>query len=121
MIAQLTPFLALFALFCMPSYALLTLQASANPDNLLSFAKELGTTGLIILVIWKMADRWAGKFLEVQNKQATAMESLAGAVRESSGEQRELLLAVRVLAAKVDETKGWIKDLDDFVRRSGAK
>lgn len=83
---------------------------------LAKIVESLGTTGLIIWVIWKLVDKWAGRFLEVQARQATAMGDLATAVKESQGEQREVLLAVRVLASKLDEQKGWIKDLDEHLR-----
>ncbi len=77
--------------------------------------ESLGTTGLIIFVVWKLVDRWAGQFLGAQNKQAQAMADLAAAVREGQGEQRELLIAVRVLATKVDETKAWVKELSEHI------
>lgn len=84
--------------------------------------ETLGTTGLIVWVIWKLVDRWAGKFLDVQIKQATAMGAqavslgaLAEGVRQGQGEDRELLIAVRVLATKVDETKAWVKQLNEVV------
>ena len=70
-----------------------------------------GTTGLILLVAWKLADKWGGQFLAAQNKQASAMGDLAAAVREGQGEQREILIALRVLATKVEETKAWVKEL----------
>ncbi len=75
--------------------------------------ESLGITGLIILVIWKLVDRWAGKFLEVQMLQAKAMGDLAASVREGQHDQGEILLAVRVLATKIDETKQWVKELRD--------
>ncbi len=78
--------------------------------------ESLGITGLMLFVIWKLVDKWAGQFLAVQGKQATAMGDLAAAVREATGDQRELLLAVRVLATKVDEQKNWIKELDEHLR-----
>jgi len=78
--------------------------------------ESLGITGLMLFVIWKLVDKWAGKFLEVQGQQAKGMGDLAAAVREATGDQRELLLAVRVLATKVDEQKAWIKELDEHLR-----
>jgi hypothetical protein len=83
--------------------------------------EKLGTTGLIIWVMWKLVDRWAGRFLEVQSKQAEAMGALADAVRGGQGEQRELLIAVRVLATKVDETKEWVKELSDHIIGGAAR
>jgi len=89
-------------------------------------AKSLGVSGLIIWVVWKLAsqlmaliekltDRWAGKFLEVQDRQAKAMGEMSGAVREGQGQSQELLIAVRVIASKVDETKAGVKELSQYV------
>lgn len=78
--------------------------------------ESLGMTGLVVVVVWKLVDRWAGRFLAVQDKQASAMGELASAVRDNQDEQREVVMAVRVLAGKVDETKGWVKELGEFIR-----
>jgi hypothetical protein len=78
--------------------------------------ESLGITGLMLFVIWKLVDKWAGRFLEVQSQQAKAMGDLAAAVREGQGDSKELLLAVRVLATKIDEQRGWIKELDEHLR-----
>ncbi|KKM81376.1 hypothetical protein LCGC14_1330350 [marine sediment metagenome] len=83
---------------------------------LAKIVESLGTTGLIIFVVWKLVDRWAGRFLAVQHKQAEAMGDLAASVREGQGEQREVLMAVRVLAAKMDEMQGWVKELNASIR-----
>ena len=60
----------------------------------------------------ELADRWAAKFLVVSDRQAEALTLLAKTVNESQGEQREVLLAMRVLAAKMDDVKGWMRDID---------
>lgn len=67
--------------------------------------ENLGSTGLILFVIWKLADRWAGKFLETSIRQAGAIGELAASVKDGQGDARETLLAMRVLAAKIDEMK----------------
>lgn len=88
-----------------------------------TIAEKVGITGLVILAGWKLADRlgqvllklvdlWAGRFLEVHSKQAEAMGELASAVRSGQGEQRELLLAVRVMATKIDETMGLAREIN---------
>lgn len=84
---------------------------------------DLGVTGLLVLVLWKLGAQamktgggWAGKFLEVATKQAGAMGELASAVKEETGEQREVVLAVRVLGQKVDEMRGWVRELDAHIR-----
>jgi len=74
-------------------------------------ALDLGLSALLILLIYRLTDKWAGRFLEAQTKQAEAMGDLAAAVRSSIGDQREILLAVRVLATKQDETRMWIQEL----------
>ena len=77
-----------------------------------------GLAGLLLFIFWRLADKHADRFLQAQEKQATAMAEMAGAVREAlvdlqtAGEsQRETLLAVRVLTTKQEETKEWIKEL----------
>lgn len=77
---------------------------------------ELGTTGLVLVVAWRLLDKWGGALVSAQNKQAVAMTDLASAVQNSQGEQREVLIAMRVLATKVDETKAWVKELNGLIR-----
>jgi hypothetical protein len=90
--------------------------------DLVKTALSSGVSGLVLVLAWKFLDRWAGKFLEAQTAQAAALGSLAEAVKTGQGEQREVLLAVRVMASKLDEMKGWIRVLakgesDDAVGR----
>jgi hypothetical protein len=80
--------------------------------------ENLGATGLMVLVLWKLVDKWAGRFLEAQIKQASAMgeqasamSGLCAAVRDGQGGQQELLLAVRVMATKIDEVKVSTKEI----------
>jgi len=82
----------------------------------LKMIESLGISGLIILVCWKLLDRWAAKYLEVSNRQAEAMGELAPAVKEGRTDQHEILLAVRVLASKIDEQKEWLRELGEQVR-----
>jgi hypothetical protein len=51
---------------------------------------DLGVSGLSIFLLYRLADRWAGLFKD---------------------SQRELLLAVRVVAAKQEEIKSWLREL----------
>jgi len=81
----------------------------------IKIVENLGVTGFVLIIVWKLTDRWAGKFLDVQMKQATAMGDLASAVRESQGDQKEILLAIRVMAKEVAEQKEWIKELDRHI------
>jgi len=86
---------------------------------ILKAAESLGTTALILIIVWKLTDRWAGKFLEATAKfleistsqakaageQAQAMTALATTVTNGQSDTREILLAMRVVASKVDELK----------------
>ncbi len=75
-----------------------------NP-MILRALENLGTAGLIILVLWRLTDKWAAKFLGAQVAQAQAMQSMADAVRSSQDDQRDLLIAMRVVASKIDDVK----------------
>jgi hypothetical protein len=88
--------------------------------------ESLGSTGILGLVIWKLVDKWAGQFLAVQehqtksmSAQAEAMCGLADSIRDSAGEQREVLMAMRVMAKSQEDTKDWIRELAERLR--GAK
>jgi hypothetical protein len=83
-------------------------------------ALNTGVSGLMVYLGWKFLDKWAGRFLEAQNHQAEALGSLADAVKTGQGEQREVLLAVRVMASKMDEMKGWLRALDEHFRAAAA-
>ena len=89
-----------------------------NYSILWKVIENLGSTGLILFVIWKLADRWAGRFLEASVKQAGAMAELATAVKEGQGDSRETLLAIRVLATKIDDMKRAVDHFGD--RRADA-
>jgi hypothetical protein len=75
-----------------------------------------GTTGLLIWVVYRFADKWAGRFLEASQAQAAAMTSLAVSIKEEHTEQREVLIAVQVMASKMDDLKGTLRDLDEYFR-----
>jgi hypothetical protein len=87
---------------------------------------DAGSTGLLIYVIYRLLSKWAGPFLaaqqaqaEAMTSQATAMTKLAKAVDEGQGEQREVLLAVRTMATKLDDACGWMRDIDQQLRAKG--
>ena len=71
----------------------------------------LGVPGLITFCAYKLLSKWAAAFLEVHRAQATAITQLATSVRESSEGQRDVIMAVRVLTAKVEENTGYMKEL----------
>ena len=84
--------------------------------GVLKVIESLGSTGLILYIIWRLVDRWAGEFLKASNAQASAMGELAAAVKEGQGDARETLLAMRVLATKIDDMKRSVDHFTD-VRR----
>jgi hypothetical protein len=93
---------------------------STEYSLLLRVVENLGVAGLLLFVVYKLADRWAGKFLtsfteqsKVIVTQTGALVDLATAVRESHSEQRDLVLAVRVLATKVEATRGWVREISE--------
>ena len=82
---------------------------------IVEIGKTLGIPGLLIVVGWRIA----GDFLTVGRAQAASMSQLAEAVKDNRGDQHEILLAMRVMATKLDEQKDWIKDLDQHCRALG--
>ena len=84
--------------------------------ELVKVAGNFGTAGLLILAAAWLAAKWAPQFLAASKAQATALGDLATAVREGQTQQGELLLAVRVLARKIDEQSEAIKVMDAHVR-----
>jgi len=81
--------------------------------------EQLGTTAMVLFVTYKLVNKWAGKFLDSQKDQASAMSqqavavtSLAQTVRDGQQDQREVLIAVRVLAEKMDQQKQYALAMD---------
>ena len=64
------------------------------------------------LVVWKIVDKWAGQFLDAQKAQANAMGSLASAVKDGQTDQREVLIAVRVLARQMEENRQYLMAIE---------
>lgn len=85
-------------------------------DLFLKLIQTLGAPGLTIWCAYKLLDRWAPQFLAAHKQQAEAMAVLAEAVKSGQDGQKEVLLAVRVLAQKVDESTGWLKELSEHMK-----
>jgi hypothetical protein len=79
-------------------------------ELLLRIVTSLGVPGLVTYCGYRLLDKWFGKFLEVHDKQATAIAELANVVKNANAGQQEVIMAVRVLAAKVDDLTGWVKE-----------
>jgi hypothetical protein len=87
-------------------------------DFLLKLLNGLGVPGLITFLVYKLFNSWiekllelGGRYLEVNRTQATAFAEMAIAVKESRDEQKDVILAVRVLTAKFDENTGWLREM----------
>jgi hypothetical protein len=87
-------------------------------DFLLKLIQQLGVPGLITWLAYKLLDRWVAKFLElggsyleVNRMQATSFADMATSVKESRDEQKDVILAVRVLTAKFEENTGWLREM----------
>ena len=84
---------------------------------------DYGAMGLCCLLLWTLLDKWAGKFLDAQVKQTEAMvaqsgaiTALAASVREGQEDGREVLMAVRVLADRIDTQRDYLMRIDDQLR-----
>jgi hypothetical protein len=85
-------------------------------------AGDFGVVGVMIVgvvLLYRLADKWAALFLEAQKaqsaamaEQAAAMAGLAGAVREGQSDQREVLMAVRLLADRMDQQREYLVQMD---------
>ncbi len=83
-------------------------------NELISLIKSLenaGVAGLMSYLIYRLVDKWAPKFLDAQQETAKAMLTLAASVKEGQGEQREMLIAIRVLATEIGDVKGLLRDM----------
>ena len=95
-------------------------------DFLIKLISQLGVPGLITFLAYKLLDRWVAKFLElggsyleVNRTQATAFAEMAASIRESRDEQKDVILAVRVLTAKFEETTGWMREMSQRIKSDG--
>jgi hypothetical protein len=80
--------------------------------------ENFGAGGLVAFVVWKIVDKWAGQFLDAQRVQANAMASLADAVKNAQADQREVLIAVRVLAREIEEQKAFLIGIEQELRKT---
>ena len=83
--------------------------------------ENFGSGTLVAFVVWKVVDKWAGQFLEAQKAQANAMASLAEAVKNAQTDQREVLIAVRVLARQIEEQKEYLVGIEREIKRADGR
>lgn len=95
-------------------------------DLFLKAVTTLGVPGLAIFLLYRLIDRYAarlvehaGRFVDASIRQAAATSDLIVAIRESSNDQRDVLLAVRAMSREVTDVKGWVKELDTRLEPRG--
>lgn len=81
---------------------------------------SLGVPGLSIYLLYKLLDRYlselvihAGRFVEASIRQSASTADLVAAMRESSTDQREVLLAVRSMSTELTALKGWVRQIEE--------
>jgi hypothetical protein len=90
---------------------------------------DFGVTGIFVLFIvlfCRLIDKWAARFLDVQTSQSVAMEkqasgllALAGSIKESAENEREILAAVRLLAERIDRQKDNLIRIEEKLQERG--
>ncbi len=88
-------------------------------ELVIKIISTLGVPGLALFLLYKLVDKYgarlvehAGRFVDASIRQAQATENLIAAVRESSNDQRDVLLAIRAMSREMSEVKGWVREID---------
>jgi uncharacterized Ntn-hydrolase superfamily protein len=78
---------------------------------------------VMMLLLYRLADKFATAFLAGQTgqtaamtQQAAAVSELVSTVKDGQNDQREVLIAVRMLNDKIDGQRHCLEGIDDFVR-----
>lgn len=87
--------------------------------------EQLGSTGLFLFVLWSLANKWLGLFLKSRQEatvalvaQATAMAELAQTVKDGQMDQREVVIAVKVISSRLEEQRNYLKAIDENCRKN---
>lgn len=88
--------------------------------NWIAKVLDFGGMALCVYLAWRLLDKWAGKFLDAQRaqtealmQQAVATASLAASVKDGQENGREVLIAVRLLADRIEMQKDYLIRIDD--------
>jgi hypothetical protein len=91
--------------------------------------QDFGVLGAFIaalLLFYRLADKWAGQFLGVLRdqakatvQQAEATAQLAATVKDTQTDQRDILIAVRVLADRIDAQRTCLAAIEQGCRERG--
>ena len=94
-------------------------------------ASEFGAVGLAVLaavLLYRLVDKWAERFLGAQREQTAAMSAqaaallgLASVVREGQSDQREVLIAVRVMSDRLERHGKYLETIDMALGTSGGE
>jgi hypothetical protein len=94
-------------------------------------ASEFGAVGLAVLaavLLYRLVDKWAERFLGVQREQSAAMSEqaaaisgLANVVREGQTDQREVLIAVRVMSDRIERHGKYLETIDTAIGTNGGE
>jgi uncharacterized Ntn-hydrolase superfamily protein len=83
----------------------------------------IGVLAVALLLLYRLADKWGGAFLTAtqgqtaaMTQQAAAVSALVETVKDGQNDQREVLIAVRMLNDKIDQQRHCLEGIDDFVR-----
>lgn len=86
-------------------------------------ASDLGVVGILMVALvmaYRLINKWGGEFLAASTAQtkamadqASAVANLASVVKDGQTDQREVLIAVRVQSAAMEEMKGYLRELND--------
>jgi hypothetical protein len=92
----------------------------AQWEWLVKLVVNYGGAGGFCWMMWSLINNWAGKFLEAHTQQVQAMTTqaaatanLAQAVKDGRNDDREVLMAVRLLADRIEMQKGYLIRIDD--------
>jgi hypothetical protein len=96
------------------------------PVTIAKGVADFGGVGVLAIgmgMLYRLADKWGMAFIEAQREQTRAMVQQACAVTQlvqisekSSGQQGEVLIAVRMLADRMDVQRQCLQMIDQFVR-----
>ena len=86
---------------------------------------SFGETGLVLFIIYRLVSKWASAFLNAQTDQAKAMAqqasaivTLATSVQASQADQRDVVIAVRVLAEKIEQQSKSLRLIEEGMREA---
>ena len=94
--------------------------------EVLKLAGNYGAAGVIVWFMWRLTNKWAGLFLEAQkdqveamSKQASAMTGLAEAMGRAQADQRDVLIAVQVIAQQIERQRAVLDRIEKNCRERG--